>query len=421
MRDIIPALLLFQSASLGDGLELHLRRTKAFKTVACRVVFHAPLDDASAARALVPRLLGRGTARLPSLRALQIELDRLFGASLAGDARKMGDRQLVQIRSDWVMDRLAGMPLLNEMAALISEFVREPVGLGQPDVFLHERKGMGDEADSIVDDKAGYARHRLISEMCRGESYARPAIGNAEEIRALELDQVRDEHTRLLTRTHVDIFLVGDVTMRDARRFAKALNLGPTRRPARLRRTQRRRPTRARTVREREDIAQARLAMGFRTRIRPDSVQLPALLLMNSLFGGSSVGKLFKVVREQESLCYSIGSQLERTKGLLLVHAGIDAAHYPKARRLILKQLAELQNGQISDESFAQAHGMLLSGFRSLRDSPAALIDFALERTANGLPVDLDGLLRTIETVTVRDVKRAARTVELDTVYLLGN
>jgi predicted Zn-dependent peptidase len=257
--------------------------------------------------------------------------------------------------------------------------------------------------------------------MCRGESYARPAIGNAEEIRALELDQVRDEHTRLLTRTHVDIFLVGDVTMRDARRFAKALDLGPTRRPVRLRRTQRRRPTRARTVREREDIAQARLAMGFRTRIRPDSVQLPALLLMNSLFGGSSVGKLFKVVREQESLCYSIGSQLERTKGLLLVHAGIDSAHYTKARRLILKQLDELQCGQVSDESFAQARGMLLSGLRSLRDSPAALIDFALERTANGLPVDLDGLLQTIETVTVREVKRAARTVELDTVYLLGN
>jgi predicted Zn-dependent peptidase len=259
----------------------------------------------------------------------------------------------------------------------------------------------------------------LIQEMCRGELYARPSIGHVEEIRALTLDSVRKSHQQLIESASVDVFLVGDVTLRDARRFAKSLGLAP-RRPVRLRRTERKRPARARTVREREDIAQAKLAMGFRTRLRPDAALLPALMLMNSLFGGTPVGKLFKVVREQESLCYSIGSMIERTKGLLLVHAGIDSAHYAKARRLILKQLDELKQGRVAEESFAQAHGMLLSGFQSLRDSPSALIDFALERTTNKMPADLDGLLQRIEKVTVQEVARAARSVELDTVYLLG-
>jgi hypothetical protein len=54
-----------------------------------------------------------------------------------------------------------------------------------------------------------------------------------------------------------------------------------------------------------------------------------------------------------------------------------------------------------------------------MRDSPGALIDFGLERSIHGLPADLDALLRELEAVTVKDVARAARTVRLDTVYLL--
>ena len=57
--------------------------------------------------------------------------------------------------------------------------------------------------------------------------------------------------------------------------------------------------------------------------------------------------------------------------------------------------------------------------FASVRDSPGAMIEFGLERSIHGLPADLDRLLEDLASVTVRDVARAARTVALDTVYLL--
>ena len=88
---------LFRSEDLGPGLSLHLRRTKAFKTVTARLAFQADLDERTAARALVPRVLGRGTRRLPTLREMQLELDRLFGATLSGDAGKIGERQVTAI------------------------------------------------------------------------------------------------------------------------------------------------------------------------------------------------------------------------------------------------------------------------------------------------------------------------------------
>jgi predicted Zn-dependent peptidase len=422
-RDVAANGTLFRSSELGPGLRLHLRRTKAFKTVTARLVFQAPLDGRTAARALVPRVLGRGTRRLPTLRDLQIELDRLFGATLSGDAGKIGERQVIQLRADWVHDRLAGAPLLAQMGALLAEFLHDPArdadGGLRADVIEHERKMMADEAAAILDDKGRYARHRLLEEMCRDESYARPSIGRHAEILALQARDVRQAHADLLARSPADLFLVGDLTWAQAARFARGTGLHRRRSPARLKATERRDAGRVRTVREHQEVGQAKLALGFRTSVRPAGRLYPALVIMNALFGGTAVGKLFKTVREKASLCYAIHSGVERTKGLVLVHAGIDAAHYVRARRLILKQLEDLKAGSVTVDEVALARGILLSSLRALHDSPGRVIDFALERAVNRQAADLDGLLRRLGAVTAGQIAQAARTVELDTVYLL--
>ncbi|MDH3593158.1 MAG: insulinase family protein, partial [Planctomycetota bacterium] len=278
---------------------------------------------------------------------------------------------------------------------------------------------LGDEADAVFDDKSRYARHRLIETMCRGEAYARPSIGRRKEIDALTLDAARAAWRDVVDRAPADLFLVGNLTVAEARRFAKRLALGGRGRLASLRRTVRKPAGRVRTVRESQEVTQAKLEMGFRTSVRHGQKQFPAYVLMNGVFGGTPVGKLFKVVREKASLCYSVYSAPERTKGLMLVHAGIDEKNYAKARRLILRQLDAVRAGEIETEQIEMARSMLVGALRTMRDSPHALIDFALERTVNGVGADLEGLLADLERVTVRDVARVARTVELDSVFLL--
>lgn len=414
---------LFRTKDLGGGFRLHFHRTRAFKTLGARLVLHADLDRRTAARALVPRILGRGTRRHPSLRELQIAFDQLYGAHLGGEARKMGERHLVVVRAEWVHDRIAGEALSRKVADLLRDFLHEPAtdadGGLRAAVFEQERKNMADEAAAVFDDKARYARHQLITRMCRGEAYARPALGHLEEIRALTLEEVRRAHRDLLDRAPADLFLVGEMTWAQALGFARRLGFDHTRRVARLRPTLLRRAGHVRTITERQKVGQAKLEMGFRTDVRLSERLYPGLVVMNALFGGTPVGKLFKIVRERESLCYSIGTAVERTKGILLLHAGVDGAKAGKARRLILQQLDALRAGDVAPEEIDKVREMLGSSLRALRDSPGALCDFALERHVNGVKPDLDLLLRGIERAKVRDVTEAARRVHLDTVYLL--
>jgi len=384
--------------------------------VAARLAFRADLDDSTAARALVPRLLARGTKRLPSIAAFQTELDRLYGATLAGDARKIGERQVIQFRCDWVHDRIAQSNLAKEMANLLTEAIHEPAPWTES-MFQRERKVLLDESRAVFDDKSRYARQRLVEEMCRWEPY--PAIGREAEIEALSLAGVDRAYRDLLERAPADLFVVGDIPWSAAIRFARRLGLHKGRRPHRLRRPPRVGGGKVRTVREEHDVGQAKLELGFRTSIRLWSRQYPALVLANALFGGTAVGRLFKEVREKASLCYAVSSGLERSKGLLIVQAGIDPSQYRRARRMILKQLEALQDGDIGKESLAQARAIVLSALRSMHDSPSALIEFALERALSSIPPDLDGLERGLREAKPRSIAAAARRVELDTVFLL--
>ncbi|MGQ0614658.1 MAG: EF-P 5-aminopentanol modification-associated protein YfmF [Planctomycetaceae bacterium] len=416
---------LFRSADLSGGFRLHLHRTQAFKTLDARLAFHADLDDGTAARALLPRVLGRGTVRHPSLRAMQIALDTLFGATLSGSAGKLGERHVLLFHGNWITDRIAGRKVLPEMGRLFRELLREPAqdarGGARGEVLEQERKLQADEADAVFDDKGRYARHRLLEAMCKGEPYARPAIGRAAEIRAVTTDAVNQAHRALLDTAEADLFLVGDLSWAAAARFAKSFGFPAGRATAPHQPPVLRRPARVHTVIERQEVGQGKLELGFRTPIRLGHPLYPGLVLFNMLFGGSPTGKLFKTVREKASLCYSISSGIERSKGLVLVQAGIEVKQYARARRMILDLLDDLRAGKVAGEEEAQARAQLLSGLRVLRDRPGGIIDFALERAVNGLPADLDGLVRALEKVSVAQAAEAARSVELDTVYFLRN
>ncbi len=415
---------LFRSWDQSPGFRVHLHRTRSFKTISARLVFHAPLDAGSAARALVPRLLGRGTRKHPSLRDLQVALDRHFGASLRGGSRKIGERHLVQCSASWINDALAGSDLTATMGDFWAAWLHDPLpdddGLAfREDLFESERKVLSDDAAAIFDDKVQYARHKLLQLMCKSEPYARPSIGHKQEIDSLTRDDVRGAWQAMVGHAPADLFLVGNLTVAQARRFAKRLALHDRSSIARLPKTTHQKAGRVRTRRESQDITQANLEMGFRTSVRMGQKQMPAYVLMNAVFGGTPVSKLFKHVREEHSLCYSVHSAAERTKGLLFVHAGIEEQNYAKARRLILKQLDDLKAGKMQKEFVEMARGMIVSSLRALPDSAGGIIDFALERLIAGAPADLDGLVDDLSAVTQKQIARAAQTVELDSVFLL--
>ncbi len=93
------------------------------------------------------------------------------------------------------------------------------------------------------------------------------------------------------------------------------------------------------------DVQQGKLNLGFRTQIGYKDPLYHASLMFSYVFGGGANSKLFRNVREKESLCYYVFSRIEKFKSLMLVGSGIEVENYDLTLKLILKEFDNVKKG----------------------------------------------------------------------------
>ena len=168
------------------------------------------------------------------------------------------------------------------------------------------------------------------------------------------------------------------------------------------------------------DVTQGKLAMGFRTGgIAVGSAEHPALLVCNTLYGGSANSKLFLNVREKMSLCYYASSMLDKLKGLMVVSSGVEFAQFDRAQEAILTQLEAVKRGDFTEDELAAAVRTVSSGLRSRLDSQSQLEDDQLTRLLFHTSLEGEELIRAVESVTADQVMETANKLKLDTIYRL--
>ena len=144
-----------------------------------------------------------------------------------------------------------------------------------------------------------------------------------------------------------------------------------------------------------------------------------ALLMGNTLFGGSSNSKLFLNVREKLSLCYYASSLYHRQKGLITVSSGIEFDKFQQAYDEILAQLEAVRKGELEDWELEGAKSTLLNAYASMGDSQGKLENFYLGQAATGQSETPEMLAQQVREVTPERIFEAMGTVTLDTVYFL--
>ena len=173
-------------------------------------------------------------------------------------------------------------------------------------------------------------------------------------------------------------------------------------------------------VREKQDMKQGKLHIGFSTPITFFHPDYPKMQVTNGIFGGFAHSKLFMNVREKESMAYYASSSYSSHYGLVYVMAGIDAELEEKAVKLITEQLTVLQNGDISDLELEQTKALLNNGIRSAFDSAKGQIEVFDQFKELDENFTAERLISDWESVTKEDVKNMASKIKLEIVYLLS-
>lgn len=414
--------------TLTDGVELIAVSTDKFKTSLLSVTLVVPLrEETATATALTGEVLYRGSRLHPDIESISAATDELYGMSLSTMVRQKGESQCVGFLGSFLDDRFAldGKPVLEPAARLMGELLLDPAtenGVFRADYVESEGANLADLIRSQINEKRGWSIHRVTELMCEGEAYAVDKYGRADEAESMTAQALWERYQTLCREARVVFYYGGSADVDRVERavreaFAPLMTPRTAAIACEVPAAPRGEP---RSFTDRMDVAQGKLALGFRTGgITVNSPDYPALLVCNAVYGGTASSKLFINVRERLSLCYFASSMVDKLKGLMVVSSGVEFSNFEVARQEILAQLEAVRKGDFTEEELTVGRRAVVSSLRTMMDSQGRMEDFWFTQTVagqNGTPEELMGR---VEQVTRQQVCDVAKRLSLDAIYYL--
>lgn len=410
---------------LLPGVTLRCCRDTRFKQSCMSVQFVRPMcAEEAAMNALIPAVLLRGCEPYPDLQAISRRSEELYGADFSMILRRVGDCQTTGLCFGIMEDRFAigEDHVLSSAVEFLGQLLLEPLtenGGFRQDYVQSEKQNLCQYLQSQLSNKQHYALMRLYDLMCQGDSYSVPRMGTEEQVEQTDPRGLYDHYQKILRESPVEIFYVGSAAPEEVAPLVKAIfeKIPRDFRPAPAHRDLT--PSEGSHESEVMDIRQGKLCMGFTTPITHRREDFVAMAALNAILGGTMTSKLFMVIREQMSLCYSIHSQYMSAKGLLVVCAGIDFDKEDLTRREILNQLEACRKGQITPQEMTAAREALTHGLKVVWDSPGAIENFFATRGITDMILDYEGYCEAVRELTMEQVAAAAGTVSLHSSFFL--
>lgn len=416
---------MIHTQTLFPGITLRCIPDRRFKHGCLSLQLIRPMAKEEAAmNALLPAVLLRGCRQYPDLRAITLRLDDLYGAGVGALVRRVGDHQTTGFYCSFTEERfaMAGDEILRPLADFVRQLLCEPLVEGEAfreELVRSEKKNLLSTLDSQLNDKRAYAMDRLLRQMCRGDSFGIPRLGDRAEVEAITPEGLYAHYKKLLRTSPIHLFYVGAAAPEQVAQLLRPVFAGLDRQVAQLPAQTPFRDAGGSHEREAMDVKQGKLCLGFTTPVTIRQADFVPMQLLNIVFGGGMTSKLFLQVREKLSLCYAIGSSYHGSKGILTVSAGIDFDRREQVQQQVLQQLEACRLGQISQEELAAAREALCSSLRAVHDAPGAMENYYASAALSGLPLTVEQYMAAAQSATAEDLARVARTVTLHSSFFL--
>lgn len=403
---------------------LHLINTDKFKTITMKVVFSSPIKkDEITMRNVLSDLLLQSSKNYESRRELTIKAEELYAADIFNNTQRIGNYILTSMNLQVLNDKYTEEGNFEEAVKFLSEIIFNP--------DINENAFKEDKLDlvlsnvkvaleSLKEDATNYSLLRLMEAYDKESPVSYRMVGYLEDLNKIKTDNLYEYYKNLIEYDYVDIYVVGDFENNTIQEIIKKY--------FKFRKVKRIRPSYAidsRKIRKRRLIAketidnnQSKLAIACGiSKASNYEINYP-LVLANIIFGGGPDSKLFKDVREKNSLCYSIYSYPVKLDNLLVISAGIDKENYSKTLELTTNLLKDMKKGKFTDKDINIAKEYYNTACEEVEESEYKIINEYLSQEILGVE-PLEERVKIMNKVTKKEIIKVAKKIEMDTVFLL--
>lgn len=403
---------------------LHFIKTDIFKTITMKVIFHTPIiKEDITKRNILSDILLQSTKEYKTRRDLTIKSEDLYAADIYTSNQRVGNYIMTSFILQTLNDKYTEENNFEESIKFLHEIIFNP--------DVEEERFKEDKLElvksnatlalnSIKEDATNYSLIRMSEAYDKTSPISYRMTGYLEDLDKITEENLYEYYERMLDNDYVDIFILGDINEKELlpiikKHFKfkkvkkrKASYYLPNKKPRKRRLF----------AKETTKNSQSKLAIACPITKMTDYEKNYSLLLANIILGGTGDSKLFKEVREENSLCYTIRSNYNRIDNLMVINAGIDNVNFDKAVELITKNVQDMKKGKFTDSDINVAKEFYKTSAESLMESPSRIINEVLTEEILGVE-PLSERVRKIEKVTKKDIMRACKKINMDTVFLL--
>ncbi len=410
---------------IADGVYFSSITDKRYKKNLISVAFSTQLsEDTATENVIVPVLLTKCNSKLPTYKAFNNKMSRLYASGIVGTAGRQYDLQTISFGAYYLDDiyALSGEKMTGIMTDILIDCLTSPVtenGVFSEKFVELEKKTVIDNIETAINDKRSYAIERAMKTICKGEPASVCSYGTVEKAKLITPDSAYKAYRRMLETMPCEIICTGcsdfeGVAEKFAAAFEKAgrhdienttIALSPVK-------------TQTEEVTERLTVNQSKLVLGFKSHSDDDA----ALVLLQKIFGGTTSSKLFRNVREKMSLCYYCSAARNDLKGIMLVNSGVENENIEKTKEAVIDQLEEIKNGNFTNEDINFAEMAIKNDFKSVADSAGNVSNWYFDCIRKNDIVTPEEKLGRYLGVSKERIIAAAKSMVLDSVYVLtGN
>lgn len=410
---------------IADGVYFSSITDKRYKKNLISVAFSTQLsEDTATENVIVPVLLTKCNSKLPTYKAFNNKMSRLYASGVGGTAGRQYDLQTISFGAYYLDDiyALSREKMTGIMTDILIDCLTSPVtenGVFSEKFVELEKKTVIDNIETAINDKRSYAIERAMKTICKGEPASVCSYGTVEKAKLITPDSAYKAYRRMLETMPCEIICTGcsdfeGVAEKFAAAFEKAgrhdienttIALSPVK-------------TQTEEVTERLTVNQSKLVIGFKSHSDDDA----ALVLLQKIFGGTTSSKLFRNVREKMSLCYYCSAARNDLKGIMLVNSGVENENIEKTKEAVIDQLEEIKNGNFTNEDINFAEMAIKNDFKSVADSAGNVSNWYFDCIRKNDIVTPEEKLGRYLGVSKERIIAAAKSMVLDSVYVLtGN
>ena len=408
---------------IADGVYFSSITDKRYKKNLISVAFSTQLsEDTATENVIVPVLLTKCNSKLPTYKAFNNKMSRLYASGIGGTAGRQYDLQTISFGAYYLDDiyALSGEKMTGIMTDILIDCLTSPVtenGVFSEKFVELEKKTVIDNIETAINDKRSYAIERAMKTICKGEPASVCSYGTVEKAKLITPDSAYKAYRRMLETMPCEIICTGCSDFEGvAEKFAAAFEkvgrhdienttiaLSPVK-------------TQTEEVTERLTVNQSKLVLGFKSHSDDDA----ALVLLQKIFGGTTSSKLFRNVREKMSLCYYCSAARNDLKGIMLVNSGVENENIEKTKEAVIDQLEEIKNGNFTNEDINFAEMAIKNDFKSVADSAGNVSNWYFDCIRKNDIVTPEEKLGRYLGVSKERIIAAAKSMVLDSVYVLA-